>query len=76
MHKIRPFKIFLLLYDNIWIITIPGEFGVVYKGHIIKNLGQITTEVVAVKTLKGRISLLMQLCSYVLILIVIDRLLW
>ena len=24
-----------------------------YKGHIVKNLGQITTEVVAVKTLKG-----------------------
>ena len=24
-----------------------------YKGHIIKNLGQITIEVVAVKTLKG-----------------------
>ena len=34
---------------------IPGEFGVVYKGHIIKNLGQITTKVVAVKTLKGKV---------------------
>lgn len=30
-----------------------GEFGIVYKGHIIKNLGQIVTDVVAVKTLKG-----------------------
>ena len=30
-----------------------GEFGIVYKGHTIKNLGQIVTDVVAVKTLKG-----------------------
>ena len=36
---------------------IPGEFGVVYKGHIINNLGQIiiTTKAVAVKTLKGKV---------------------
>ena len=30
-----------------------GEFGVVYKGHIVKDLGQTVTEVVAIKTLKG-----------------------
>ena len=30
-----------------------GEFGVVYKGHIVKDQGQVATEVVAVKTLKG-----------------------
>ena len=31
-----------------------GEFGVVYKGHIVKDLGQTITGVVAVKTLKGK----------------------
>jgi hypothetical protein len=30
-----------------------GEFGVVYKGHIVKDLGRTVTEVVAIKTLKG-----------------------
>ena len=30
-----------------------GEFGVVYKGQVIKNLGQTVTETVAIKTLKG-----------------------
>ena len=34
-------------------IAILGEFGVVYKGHIVKDLGQTVTEVVAIKTLKG-----------------------
>ena len=33
--------------------SILGEFGVVYKGHILKNMGQIVKDVVAVKTLKG-----------------------
>ena len=33
-----------------------GEFGVVYKGHILKNMGQIVTNVVAIKTLKGKES--------------------
>ena len=35
------------------IISYTGEFGVVYKGHIVKDLGQTITDVVAVKTLKG-----------------------
>ena len=30
-----------------------GEFGVVYKGHLVKHHGQVVTETVAVKTLKG-----------------------
>ena len=30
-----------------------GEFGVVYKGHITTNQGQVVTETVAIKTLKG-----------------------
>ena len=30
-----------------------GEFGVVYKAYIMKNMGQIVKDVVAVKTLKG-----------------------
>ena len=33
-----------------------GEFGVVYRGHILKNMGQIVTDVAAVKTLKGTIQ--------------------
>ena len=33
---------------------ISGEFGIVYKAHIVKNKdGQIVTETMAVKTLKG-----------------------
>ena len=31
-----------------------GEFGIVYKAHIVKNKnGQVVTETMAVKTLKG-----------------------
>ena len=30
-----------------------GEFGVVYKGHLLKDLGQTVVGVVAIKTLKG-----------------------
>ena len=33
-----------------------GEFGVVYKGHLLKDLGQTVIGVVAVKTLKGDIQ--------------------
>ena len=36
-----------------FIAIILGEFGVVYKGHLIKDLGRTVTEVVAIKTLKG-----------------------
>ena len=35
------------------IIMFLGEFGVVYKGHIVKDLGRTVTEIVAIKTLKG-----------------------
>ena len=31
-----------------------GEFGVVYKGHLVKDQGQVVTETVAIKTLKGK----------------------
>ena len=30
-----------------------GEFGVVYKGHLVKDQGQVIIETVAIKTLKG-----------------------
>ena len=30
-----------------------GEFGIVYKGHIVKDPGPVVTDVVAIKTLKG-----------------------
>ena len=30
-----------------------GEFGIVYKGHLVKDQGQVVSEVVAIKTLKG-----------------------
>ena len=32
--------------------TTPGEFGLVYKAHLVKFMQQ-TPEIVAVKTLKG-----------------------
>ena len=37
----------------VYLINFAGEFGVVYKAHIVKNMGQIVKDVVAVKTLKG-----------------------
>ena len=40
-------SIIIILCNNV------GEFGVVYKGHIVKDLGRTVTEVVAIKTLKG-----------------------
>ena len=30
-----------------------GEFGIVYKGYIVKEQGSIVTDTVAIKTLKG-----------------------
>ena len=30
-----------------------GEFGIVYKGYIVKKQGSIVTDTVAIKTLKG-----------------------
>ena len=45
-----------------WVIityyTIIGEFGIVYKGYIIKKQGNIVTDTVAVKTLKGIIIII------------------
>ena len=37
----------------IWNACITGEYGIVYKGFLVKNLGGIVTELVAIKTLKG-----------------------
>ena len=34
-------------------IILLGEYGIVYKGFLVKNLGGIVTELVAIKTLKG-----------------------
>ena len=36
----------------IWHMHTPGEFGVVYKAHLVKSMQQMP-EIVAVKTLKG-----------------------
>ena len=33
-----------------------GEFGIVYKGHIVKDPGPVVTDVVAIKTLKGIVT--------------------
>ena len=33
--------------------NISGEFGIVYKGHMVKGHGQSVDEYLAVKTLKG-----------------------
>ena len=30
-----------------------GEFGIVYKGYIMKNGGEVMSDTVAIKTLKG-----------------------
>ena len=30
-----------------------GEFGIVYKGYVVKEQGSIVTDLVAIKTLKG-----------------------
>lgn len=45
------FRDTLLILCNL--LCILGEFGVVYKGHIIVDQGRIVTETVAIKTLKG-----------------------
>ena len=42
----------IMQYRLIFMYTV-GEFGIVYKGYIVKDQGSIVTEPVAVKTLKG-----------------------
>ena len=37
-----------------------GEFGVVYKGHLLKDLGQTVIGIVAIKTLKGLVQRLIK----------------
>ena len=39
--------------SNNYYINMTGEFGVVYRGHLIDWQGTKPTELVAVKTLKG-----------------------
>ena len=42
--------------------NIIGEFGIVYKAHIVKHKdGQVITETMAVKTLKGELKIIMHL---------------
>ena len=41
--------IIIIFYD----CAIIGEFGIVYKGHILKDPGPVVTDIVAIKTLKG-----------------------
>ena len=45
--------IFVCAKNMMFLFIISGEFGVVYKGHIIANHRPDYMEVVAVKTLKG-----------------------
>ena len=35
------------------LLTSLGEYGIVYKGFLVKNIREIVTELVAIKTLKG-----------------------
>ena len=42
----------VIQYLILWFVII-GEFGIVYKGYIIKEQGNIVTDTVAIKTLKG-----------------------
>ena len=58
-------SLMLLLCAWSIIITINnvlGEFGIVYKGYIIKEQGSIVTDTVAIKTLKGIESNVMHPC--------------
>ena len=43
---------FCTKYNTKWIFCL-GEFGVVYKGHLLRDGGNIVTATVAIKTLKG-----------------------
>ena len=46
--------IYMLLLLHMHVATLYiGEFGVVYKGNLLKDLGQTFVGTVAVKTLKG-----------------------
>ena len=38
-----------------------GEYGIVYKGFLVRGIGEIVTELVAIKTLKGLTQLR---CAY------------
>ena len=44
--------------DNNIICAYLGEFGIVYKGYIVKEQGIIVTDTVAIKTLKGILILM------------------
>lgn len=48
-----------------------GEYGIVYKGFLAKNLGGIVTELVAIKTLKGKSILIFIADNYLGVLIFI-----
>ena len=51
--KKKPQKNYMWVqYLSINMYTV-GEFGIVYKGYIVKEQGSIVTDTVAVKTLKG-----------------------
>ena len=60
----RAYAFSIIKLNIIWVIityyTIIGEFGIVYKGYIIKKSkqGNVVTDTVAVKTLKGIIIII------------------
>ena len=48
------------------VIFYTGEFGIVYKAHIVKHKdGQVFTEIKAVKTLKGEAKLMVCPCRVI-----------
>ena len=50
MDKVKLIKIQIFIQVQ---VTLSGEFGIVYKGLIVKDM---VTDVVAIKTLKGTVS--------------------
>lgn len=42
---------------HVGVRDISGEFGIVYRGHLLKDGGKTVSEMVAIKTLKGTLYL-------------------
>ena len=46
------------MYKLSWLLLSPGEFGEVYKAHLIRRTGDREPRTVAVKTLRGLVQLI------------------
>ena len=51
--KMVKLSALIILHTTCHHSCISGEYGIVYKGFLVKSLGEIVTELVAIKTLKG-----------------------